>query len=376
MAAIIKSRIDKKIDSGEIDLTKAPQPVIDLYEEERSDWGERNAVRTVAWNDLSTDEKSIYLDNIKRNTIEERSNALDILADYRDAKLEGIAPRGASFYETNRTAYNKELPAWVDLTAGEREAFIKAIEPGLGAKTAKPKVTAEQMDAGFKAVVDGVNKRLEEKAKTKTKEETGKAQRVAKEEEAAAKEEVEVGKELPALVKMMLGEGGINNVLAYIAKKASGVMIGKKDSPRSEAIKNYEKRYGALSRAIFKNVAAALNTINFSKSQVVVDPNNAVIKQLQREGKLAAYDPKSDTFYFTKDGMDEMTVLHEIVHAGTIKILYAYKNNPNSLTREQREAAEQINKVYEFAQKKLSGKYPNQMENVYEFVSYALTEPR
>jgi hypothetical protein len=378
MAAIIKSRIDKKIESGEIDLTRAPQPVIDLYEEERGDWGERNGVRTTAWNELSTDEKAIYLDNIKRNTIEERSNAFDILADYRDAKLEGVAPRGASFYETNRVAYNKELPAWVDLTSAEREAFLKAIEPGLGAKTAKPKVTAEQMDAGFKAVVEGVNKRLEEKAAKETKqaeEQKGKAQRVAKEEEAAAKEEVEVGKELPALVKMMLGEGGINNVLAYIAKKAGGIMMGKK-GPRSEALKNYEKRYGALSRAIFKNVAAALNTINFSKSQVVVDPNNAIIKQLQREGKLAAYDPKSDTFYFTRDGMDEMTVLHEIVHAGTIKILYAFKTNPNSLTREQREAAEQINKVYEFAKNKLAGKYPNQMENVYEFVSYALTEPR
>jgi hypothetical protein len=32
--------------------------------------------------------------------------------------------------------------------------------------------------------------------------------------------------------------------------------------------------------------------------------------------------------------------------------------------------------VYEFAKKKLESKYPNQMENVYEFVSYALTEPR
>lgn len=378
MAAIIKSRIDQKIESGEIDLTRAPQPVIDLYEEEREDWGERNAVRTSAWNELSTDEKAIYLDNIKRNTIEERNNAFDILADYRDAKKSKVAPRGASFYETNRAAYNKDLPAWVDLTNSEREAFLKAIEPGLGAPTARPKVSTEQMDAGFKAVVEQVNKRLEEKAgkeAEKAAEQKGKAQRVAKEEEAAAKEEVEVGRELPALVKVMLGEGGINNVLSYIAKKAGGIMMGK-EGPRSEALRNYEKRYGALSRAIFKNVAAALNTINFSKSQVVVDPNNAIIKQLQREGKLAAYDPKTDTFYFTRDGMDEMTVLHEIVHAGTIKILYAYKTNPNSLTREQREAAEQINKVYEFAKKKLEGKYPNQLENVYEFVSYALTEPR
>jgi cation transport regulator ChaC len=379
MAAIYKSRVDKKIEDGEIDLTKAPQEVIDLYEEERGDWSDENEVRTTSWNELSTDEKSIYLDNIKRNTIEERNNAFDILAEYREAKLKNIAPRGASFYETNREAYNKELPKWSDLDSADREAFLKAIEPGLGAKTTKPKVTTAQMDAGFNAVAESVNKRLKEKAAVETKqaeEEKGRAQRVAKEEEAAAKEEVEVGKELPTLVKMMLGQGGINNVLTYIAKKASGIMIGKKDSPRSEAIRNYEKRYGALSRAIFKNVAMVLNTINFSNSKVVVDPNNKVIQQLEREGKLAAYDPKTDTFYFTKNGMDEMTVLHEIVHAGTIKILYAFKTNPSSLTPEQRAAAEQINKIYEFTKGRLEKKYPNQLENVYEFISYALTDPR
>jgi hypothetical protein len=379
MAAIYKSRVDKKIEDGEIDLTKAPQEVIDLYEEERGDWSDENEVRTTSWNELSTDEKSIYLDNIKRNTIEERNNAFDILAEYREAKLKNIAPRGASFYETNREAYNKELPKWSDLDSAGREAFLKAIEPGLGAKTAKPKVTTAQMDAGFNAVAESVNKRLKEKAAVETKqaeEQKGKAQRLNKEEEAAAKEEVEVGKELPTLVKMMLGQGGINNVLTYMAKKASGIMIGKKDSPRSEAIRNYEKRYGALSRAIFKNVAMVLNTINFSNSKVVVDPNNKVIQQLEREGKLAAYDPKTDTFYFTKNGMDEMTVLHEIVHAGTIKILYAFKTNPSSLTPEQRAAAEQINKIYEFTKGRLEKKYPNQLENVYEFISYALTDPR
>ena len=120
------------------------------------------------------------------------------MAEYREAKLKDIAPRGASFYETNREAYNKELPKWADLDSSDREAFLKAIEPGLGAKTAKPKVTTAQIDAGFKAVVEKVNARLKEKAEVETKQEQeqkGKAQRVAKEEEAAAKEEVEVGKE-------------------------------------------------------------------------------------------------------------------------------------------------------------------------------------
>jgi hypothetical protein len=383
MAAIIKSRIDQKIDSGEIDLNKVPEEVIDLYESERKEWGKRNGVRTVAWNspDFSADEKAIYLNNIGSVTpssVSEVSKALDVLSDYREAKLKGIAPRGASFYEINKDAYNRDLPEWEELRPSEREAFLKAIEPGLGAPKAKPKVSTEQMDAGFKAVVEQVNKRLEEKARKETEkaeEQKGKAQRVAREEAAAAKEEVEVGAELPPLIKALLGKGGVKEALQYIMSKAKGVRINKKGR-KLGSVRVAEARYAALTRGIFKNVAAALYKIDFSGSSVVVDPNNAVIKQLIREGKLAAYDPKTDTFYFTKDGMDEMTVLHEIVHAGTIKILHAFKTNPNSLTREQREAAEQINKVYEFAKKKLEGKYANQLENVYEFVSYALTDPR
>jgi hypothetical protein len=381
IAAIYKSRMDaaRKEETKEVDQT--PTWVVEGYEDAREGWETENelAKETVRWSDLNADERAVVNNIVKNGTQEEFDNALDTLHEYRKSKPES----GASYYEVNRQIYNRELPRWEDLNLDEKKAFLTELKPGgdfvRKGKQRQRVVSTEQVDAGFKAVVEKVNARLKEKAEVETKQEQeqkGKAQRVAKEEEAAAKEEVEVGKELPALVKMMLGEGGVNNVLAYIAKKAGGIRIGKKDSPRSEAIRNYEKRYGALSRAIFKNIASTLNTINFSKSKVVVDPKDKVIQQLQKEGKLAAYDPKTDTFYFTKDGMDEMTVLHEIVHAGTIKILYAYKNNPSSLTQEQRAAAEQINKVYEFAKGKLSGKYPNQMENVYEFVSYALTDPR
>ena len=367
-------------ESPRIAALKKVKAIVDSYNENRPS-------RLRQWADLNYDERELYLSQIRNNTVEEQDKAYAALQGYlkSNEKITPVeqteeekapVPEGASIYELNRQAYSSELPRWGELDDDARGLFLKSIERGFTrnekGEVTDRKVTTEQMDEGFADVwIHNA-----EKEASAPKEEKGKAQRVAKEEEAAAKEEVEVGKELPSLVKIMLGEGGINNVLSYIAKKAGGIMIGKKDSPRSEAIKNYEKRYGALSRAIFKNIAAALNTINFSKSTVVVDPNNKVIQQLEREGKLAAYDPKTDTFYFTKNGMDEMTVLHEIVHAGTIKILYAFKTNPNSLTPNQRAAAEQINKVYEFAKKRLEGKYPNQLENVYEFVSYALTEPR
>ena len=378
MAAIIKSRIDKKIESGEIDLTRAPQPVIDLYEEERGDWGERNAVRTVAWDGLSTDEKAIYLDNIKRNTIEERNNALDVLADYREAK----APRGASFYETNREAYNKDMPEWASLHNDEREAFLKAIEPGLGAKTAKPKVTAEQMDAGFKAVVEKYNERTKRRAERKAEVAEGRDKQ-AKEQQQKRKEReaipiVEAGERLPKSVILQLFNGDIKGVLAYLTRNAKGMeapityTAGRKIDEKRMIFRNMQR---AASRVLFRNLSRVLNTLTFN-SKVVMDESNAIVKQLRREGKLAAYDPKTDTFYFTNDGLDEQTVLHEIVHAATIKILYTYKTDPSSLTQEQREAAEHIEKIYEFAKSRLGGKHKFAFENVYEFVSYSMTDTR
>ena len=375
MAAIYKSRIDKQIESGEIDLTKAPQPVIDLYEEERGEWGERNAVRTVAWDGLSTDEKAIYLNNIRKNSIEERNNALDVLTDYREAK----APRGASFYENNREAYNKDMPEWASLHNDEREAFLKAIEPGLGAKTAKPKVTTEQMDAGFKAVVDKYNKRTQRRVERQTEVNKGRDEQAQKEREEKQRQEseqVDTGHRLPKSVILQLFNGDIKGVLKYLSQNAKGMayaverITGKR---LDEKLNNFRAGQAAISRGVFRQLSKVLGAISYD-TKVVMEESNAVVKQLRKEGKLAAYDPKTDTLYFTNDGLDEQTVLHEITHAGTVKILYKYKTDPNSLTQEQREAAEHIEKIYEFAKSRLSGKHRFAFENVYEFVSYAMTD--
>jgi len=399
MAALAKEHLDKKISEEAKDAEKdfTPKWVVEGYGANREQWEMDNKLigDTVRWKALSADERAIFNSGIINGTPGEFKTAFDALHNYRSTKA--VKPvkdqkgpeSGASYYELNRIAYNRDMPEWKNLTPAEKEAFLKEIKPGGEFTRAGQKhqraVSTEQIDAGFNAIAPLINKRLEAQATEKTKaeeEQKGKAQREAKKEAKIAEEEVEVGKELPTLVKMMLGEGGVNNVLAYIAKKAQGLNFGKMTRKAlrertygAAALRDLEFRHGALTRAIFKNVAASLMRINFSKSTVVVDPNNKVIQQLIREGKLAAYDPKTDTFYFTKDGMDEMTVLHEIIHAGTIKILYAFKTNPESLTPEQRAAAEQINKVYEFAKDKLEKKYPNQMENVYEFVSYALTDP-
>jgi hypothetical protein len=378
MASIIKSRIDKKIESGEIDLTRAHPEVTDLYEEARQDWGDRNGVRTVAWDGLSTDEKAIYLNNIGVSTPSSKNevyNALDILTDYREAK----APRGASFYENNREAYNKDMPEWASLHNDEREAFLKAIEPGLGAKTAKPKVTTEQMDTGFKAVVEKYNERTKRRAERQTEISKGRdeqAQQKREEKQRQESEQVDTGYRLPKSVILQLFKGDIKGVLQYLSQNAKGMAyaVEKITGKRlDEKLNNFRAGQAAISRGVFRQLSKALGTVSYD-TKVVMEESNSVVKQLRREGKLAAYDPKTDTLYFTNDGLDEQTVLHEITHAGTVKILYKYKTDPSSLTQEQREAAEHIEKIYEFAKPRLGGRHKFAFENVYEFVSYAMTD--
>lgn len=102
--------------------------------------------------------------------------------------------------------------------------------------------------------------------------------------------------------------------------------------------------------------------------------DKAAIDRLKAEGKLAEYDPKTNTFHFTNEGLDNRTILHEMVHAATVHTLHAYETDPASLTPNQRQAAEHINNIFNAAKERLGEKFPDAFENVYEFVSHAATE--
>ncbi len=97
-------------------------------------------------------------------------------------------------------------------------------------------------------------------------------------------------------------------------------------------------------------------------------------ERMRKQNRLAEYDPKTNIIRLRAEGVKQKTLLHEIVHAVTVKVLRQYETDPNSLPDSQREAAEHINKIYGLASKKLKTRYPNAFESVYEFVSYAMTE--
>jgi hypothetical protein len=132
---------------------------------------------------------------------------------------------------------------------------------------------------------------------------------------------------------------------------------------------------GGPHKKIFKALAQTLFNMKLNVKIELVDS--------LPEGRLAEYDPSykdSETgqiglISVTPDGLTAHTVLHEIIHAGTLKVLFKYlKGDLKSLTPEQRDACDQLQDIMETTRETLADSHPNAYENLIEFVSYALTD--
>jgi hypothetical protein len=129
------------------------------------------------------------------------------------------------------------------------------------------------------------------------------------------------------------------------------------------------------SATVVKNLATTLSKLNL-RTKVVFGGSLAA-------DRLAEYDPVTDTFTVRKGvALDEATMLHELVHAATVKVLNAYENfaltgDRGTLTDAQIEASEHLMVLMEQAKKRItSPQFEKAFENIYEFVAYAVTDSR
>lgn len=369
-----------------IPQTKTDEDIRQQYDITRTKLGEEG-VAIPAWDSLKADEKDKYLGTLPADaTVADYENAAKGILQYKEQKKgSGLKPaeqRIVNGYEENRPIFQRSLgidiPAWGSLSPEAQSAYTSKV------KTNSP----VEQDAGFTAVAEqleqeghgirNVSREGIRNLKLKGTEEVAKARTAAEIAQAAATEASAQGKgeTLTEETKAKLIAGDINGVLSDLISSSEGfkgLNLEKGDKTYRQAyayLAGIRKRASALT---FRLIAASLNKLRFN-SKVVTDPNNKVIQRLEQEGKLAEYDPKTDTFYFTPGGFDESTVLHEIVHAGTVKIISQYLKDPSKLTQEQRDAAEHLQKIYDFSKKRLGGKFKNAYENLYEFVSYAMTD--
>jgi len=90
------------------------------------------------------------------------------------------------------------------------------------------------------------------------------------------------------------------------------------------------------------------------------------------KGRPAEYDPKTDTIYATKQGMDETIMLHELTHAATVNILYQVENG-GEFTEQQEYAVTHIEYLMDESKDLLADKFPEAYKNIYEFMAHAIT---
>lgn len=369
-------------------IPKTPQ-MPEIQEEYEGTRQEMEGAGLPPWEKLSATEKDVYLEGIRDNTIAEHREAGRKLAEYRknvqETGAKGVKPtetRAINMYEENRNTLGRQLgidfPTWTELSPESQKLYLDNVNTSapIQQEVGFTRV-AEQLEAEGQGI-RGQSKSQIEALKLKGQEQEAQAkavERTAREREAEA-QAAGKGKPLSAEIIEALREGNINYALSLLVDQANGLKTVERvrgEKTKAPLIAQLADTRAKASKFIFQFIARRLNTIKLD-SAVVMDQNNEVIQRLKREGKLAEYDPKTDTFYFTEQGLDEATLLHEAVHAGTVKIINTYLTNPAALTTEQREAMEHLEKIFEFSKKRLGGKFKNAYENLFEFVSYALTD--
>ena len=112
-----------------------------------------------------------------------------------------------------------------------------------------------------------------------------------------------------------------------------------------------------------KAVAQRLHEVGLKTKVQVVDKLDS--------GRKAEYDPKTDTTRITKESQDEETVLHELTHAATVKIIKRWEDG-EKLTDKQEKAAAHLEYLMDESKKELGAKFPDAYESLHEFVSYAI----
>lgn len=262
--------------------------------------------------------------------------------------------RIANHYEENRAAYFKltkvQFPRWQDLTAEQKEIFVNEMRANANANQ-----DIAFVKLGLKLVED--SKQLSEGEKREQqnilerKEQVRVASEAQQEKDRKTREANERNKpgnrQLPNAVTKMVMNGDLQGVLTYMA------------DTKTTALTNPYVR-------IMKAVAKSLLDLNLNTKIRIVESSEI-------DGDLAQYNPATDEILVSREGLSSNTILHEVIHAGTVKIINEYLYGSHKLlTAEQLKAVQQLERIMNETQH-LAEYYPDAYKNLFEFVSYALT---
>jgi hypothetical protein len=339
------------------------------------------------WYKLDSVDKDVYFENIRYGNMPEHRKAAQALIAYlkqtggRD-KGYGQGTTGANVqraiksYEDGRGTASKmfgvQLPRWGDLSETVKDIFLAE----LGKDKGRPmNLAGAQQDMAFAKVGEALKIEQSEASSVQKQRELDNIKKRQEEvQKEAEKNKAELdklrsdfnrlvasgvpGTYLPSNIIQMIRGNNLQGVLQFLREK-------------------YE--VNSARDKIFKSVAQALFQMKLDTKIFYADSLS--------NGDLAQYDPVADTIYVTAQGMTASTVLHEIVHAATAKIVNLYTTRQfKQLTEAQLRAVEHLNDLMYETAKRLADKHPEAYEvvgkdsegnprySLMEFLAYALTK--
>ena len=351
---------------------------------------------------LSPEEKEVYLENIRRNTIEEHRAAAQALIQYRQKQgVESREGEGTTnrderrlikLYEDNLKAtgdkYGFEFPKWKRLSKRAKIAWLRTLASDTSIKdllkgdlTINKALTAYQQDEAFGAVAQQVIKETDELNATEQKAQQQRIQKikdqVREESEKAQARYQKLRDDQRRAAGSMPAADRLPNALVKKIKEG----IDKEGSKKGGSLKTFLTDLAAFiedskvpHKKIYNQLANLIRGVNLKTEIVYVDS--------LPDDDLAIYSPEKDVIYVTSEGMTYTTILHELVHAASVRVLNLYyTGKKDQLTKYQIAAIEQIEAIYKSTQPALASRHPNAYEktasganNYYEFLAYALTD--
>lgn len=341
-----------------------------------------------SWYKLDSVDKDIYFSFIRNNTPAEHRQAAAALLDAKnkagiksregEGKMGAIERRIAQNYEDNRAQMSKifgvQFPAWDKLSPAAKAVFLRELgvvpkeEPSLGRPV---NIAGQQQDKAFaklgvKLIQD--NKALSEKEKQKDIEALKQHQhRVQVTSKRRQRLDQRLRRDYDRRAALGIGQ-------TFYGMLPDNIVKLIKDN-NLQGVLNYLRNMpdiggggtGSQGRQIAKTVANVIWNMGLKTKIRIVD-------SLPDED-LAIYDPVKDEILVTVEGLNGATILHEAVHAATVKILSHFvAGRFNMLTASQLAGAKQLQSIMELTKNDLGARFPTHYKNVLEFVAYALTD--
>jgi hypothetical protein len=323
------------------------------------------------WSDLSAVDKDVYFENVRYGNMPEHRKAAQALINYRKetgGRGKGYGQgtttvgeqRTIKNYEDNRNTaskmFNVSFPRWGDLSRAVQQTYLSQIVNNAGlqqdvafakAGEALLKENRELSDEQKKAELANINKRQEE---------------VRKEAEQNKEELEKLRRTYGDVASTSLGRGTLQlskSVIEHLQKGRLGLAL--------QDVSDTLKKNSDSRNKMFGYVANLLGNLGLKTKIEFVDR--------LPDGDLGIYNPYTDTITLSLSGLTVPTLLHEVAHAATVRVMYLYMNGQkNQLTDRQIKGVEQILTIMRQTQFELQGDYPEAFTSPFEFIAYAMTD--